>query len=666
MVWCDSKKFLARRLRTGRVDGRSLLTMGLLVACVAMGASAWPHVVQAPVVDEPEEPADVNRAALPSDGPSFIISNFELRYRMEHPDHPPLALLNDLPIALGLAEDGYVAPRAGLDIEWTTLGQITVPSADERYYASAVQWILESILGWYTEHEYITVFVAPDPADITPESVDVRPSGRTTVGIVISTGIVTELRTLASGERVREHGTILPSERINHAKHERHRVNSPVRPFDPSREEMRHDLLRGDVLNEYMYHLSRHPGRRVDASIAAAEEPGTAALDYIITENAPLTIYGQVANTGTPSTSYWRERIGFFHTQLTENDDILSADYTTAQFDQTHAFQGSYEAPFGDNQRLRWRVSGNWSQYDSEEVGFFNATFEGESWGVGAEVIANVYQDRQFFLDLLAGIRFADHEVTNPFIGTGNESFVIPYVGAQIEKTTDWYDTRANVTFEFQVSDPDVNELNRLGRTNPDDNWTVMRWNAYHSFYLEPVLDREAWEDPFTPSSSTLAHEIRATFRGQYAFGNRLIPQEEGVLGGLYSVRGYPQSVAAGDTTMVGSLEYRYHVPRSFGIESEPLELFGQPFRRSPQFVYGSPDWDLILKGFIDVGRTIQSDRLSFERDETLIGAGVGVEFLYRRNLNIRLDWGFVLEELDSQDVNDGSNRLHLVVTILF
>ncbi|MCA9296698.1 MAG: ShlB/FhaC/HecB family hemolysin secretion/activation protein, partial [Phycisphaerales bacterium] len=550
--------------------------------------------------------------------------------------------------------------------EWTTLGQMTVPSADERYYASAVQWILESILGWYTEHEYITVFVAPDPADITPESLDVRPAGRTAVGIVISTGIVTELRTLASGERVRENGTIHPSDRINNPKHERHRLNSPVRPFDPERDEMRHDLLRGDVLNEYMYHLSRHPGRRVDASIAAAEQPGTAALDYIITENPPLTIYGQVANTGTKSTSYWRERIGFFHTQLTENDDILSADYTTAQFDQTHAFQGSYEAPFGDNQRLRWRVNGNWSQYDSEEVGFFNTTFQCESWGVGAEVIANVYQDRQFFLDLLAGVRYADHEVTNPFVGTGNESFLIPYVGAQIEKTTDWYDTHANVTFEFQVSDPDMTELNRLGRTSPDDNWTVMRWNAFHSFYLEPVLDREAWEDPFTPASSTLAHEIRATFRGQYAFGNRLIPQEEGVLGGLYSVRGYPQSVVAGDSTLVGSLEYRYHVPRAFGIESEPLELFGQPFRRSPQFVYGTPDWDLILKGFVDVGRTIQSDRLSFERDETLIGAGVGVEFLYRRNLNVRLDWGFVLEGLDSQDVNDGSNRLHLVVTILF
>ena len=72
------------------------------------------------------------------------------------------------------------------------------------------------------------------------------------------------------------------------------------------------------------------------------------------------------------------------------------------------------------------------------------------------------------------------------------------------------------------------------------------------------------------------------------------------------------------------------------------------------------------MKGFFDVGRTIVSDRFAFESDETLMGAGVGVELLFKRNVSLRLDWGFVLEELEAQGINSGSNRLHVVATLLF
>jgi hypothetical protein len=83
-----------------------------------------------------------------------------------------------------------------------------------------------------------------------------------------------------------------------------------------------------------------------------------------------------------------------------------------------------------------------------------------------------------------------------------------------------------------------------------DDDWTVFKWSLDHSFYLEPLLFREAAHDPDAPHWKTaLAHEIAFSFRGQHAFDNRLIPQEEETLGGLYTVRGYPESIAAGAFT---------------------------------------------------------------------------------------------------------------------
>ena len=129
-------------------------------------------------------------------------------------------------------------------------------------------------------------------------------------------------------------------------------------------------------------------------------------------------------------------------------------------------------------------------------------------------------------------------------------------------------------------------------------------------------------------------------------------------------------TVRTGDTVVLGSLEYRFHLPRALGIEEEPTgRLFGEPFRWRPQQPYGRPDWDLIFKAFVDAGRAINSDRLAFEKDETLIGAGVGVELQVKRFLSLRVDWGMALEDVNEgldDEVEAGDNRVHFVATLVF
>ena len=165
--------------------------------------------------------------------------------------------------------------------------------------------------------------------------------------------------------------------------------------------------------------------------------------------------------------------------------------------------------------------------------------------------------------------------------------------------------------------------------------------------------------------SSTLAHELYARFRLQYAFDNRLIPQQEQTVGGLYTVRGYPESVVVGDTAVIGNLEYRFHVPRAFAYQPNPGKLFGQPFRWKPQYPYGRADWDLVLRAFLDVGATYISDGLSFESNQTLLGTGVGLEFLYKNNVALRLDYGVALNGLPGL-VDRGSSRVHFTASFLF
>lgn len=607
------------------------------------------------------------------DGPVYVIDEFRIAYVYENPGHAPIENVLAIAVTLTETDEGYIAPRENFPTVTRTLNELNARPA-ESYYASAVQRILEAVRDFYVKNDYLGVYIAPDPFQIDETGRDLREDNQQALTLLVTTGIVTEVRTVASGERV-DPKNLEPEERINNPLHKSIIEDSPIQPkvepiegeaTEDELEEMRTDLLQRNVLDRYLFHKSRHPGRRVDAAVAPAVEPGTISLDYMVTENRPLVLYFQLSNTGTKDTGYMRYRFGLFHTQITNSDDILSLDYST-NFDGTQSFTGGYDRPF-DNDRVRWRVYGSWEEYSADEVGIFAVDFDGESWTAGGEIVANIYQDREFFIDLFGGVRWYDTQVNNEFVGEGEEDFIFPYVGLRFDKTTEWYSGLAETRFEFQdegLSGVDEDELVLLGRADPDEDWVVFSWDASYSVYLEPLFDYDRWANPAS-GHSTLAHELLFRTNGIYSFGARLIPQIEAPIGGLYTVRGYPESITAGDTVAVGSIEYRYHIPKDFGVEVEPRELFGEPFRWAPQYAYGRPDWDFVLKAFVDVGRSVKADRQPFETNETLIGAGIGFEFLYRRNVNIRVDWGVALEDTNNGITDAGSNRIHFVATFLF
>ena len=92
-------------------------------------------------------------------------------------------------------------------------------------------------------------------------------------------------------------------------------------------------------------------------------QPGEVNLDNLVSEVRPWYAYAQVSNTGTKQTDPWRERFGFVHNQLTGNDDVLSIDYLTAGFEQSHAIVGSYELPVFNIDRLRYNRADQYYGY---------------------------------------------------------------------------------------------------------------------------------------------------------------------------------------------------------------------------------------------------------------------------------------------------------------
>jgi hemolysin activation/secretion protein len=637
------------------------------------GAPGQPTPAQptpAPVPAVEITPGAQSATATAEDGARYPVSRFVLEYRTEHAQHPPIDDLLSAKVKLGVVPDGFVAFREGLPSVSIRIGEV-VEGSGGTFYRSALNSVARAIVEDFNRRGYIGIFVQLNPEDIEETTgEDLRGGKRTDLRMIIWTGIVKNVRTIAGGERLASAIEAGRVDRVNPADpvHNRIRTQSVLQEGD---------LLQKSALDDFVFRLNRQPGRRVDVAISPGEAPEEVVLDYLVSESKPWSIYGQVSNTGTKSTNDWRERIGFVHNQLTGHDDVLRLDFVTSAFEDSNAFTANYEFPLASD-RLRARVYGSYSEFKASDVGFAQESFSGTTWAAGAEVAGIIWQHRETFLDAVGGIRWENVEVKNTALNQkGQDNFVLPYIGVRLDRTTETSTTYGALTMEFQVPElagTNKDEIQNLGRVGVDDQWETLKYSLEHSLYLEPLLNPRGFRGESHSGSQTLAHEVYGAVRGQYAFGNRLIPNEQEVAGGMFSVRGYPESIVAGDNAVIANLEYRFHWPRTFPV-SEPghigqreLGMFGQDFRWAPQQSFGRADWDWIFKGFLDVARTTISNPRPGENDHTLVGAGIGTELQWKRNVDLRLDLGFALEDVnnEAETVKAGDARLHFSLTLLY
>ncbi len=591
-------------------------------------------------------------------GPVYRVSAFELEYALDHPEQIPVEELLDLEVGLRRTEDVFSAPRP---VDRTVRMRLSSLPRSGFFAASAIQHINQHIVSTFNRRGINGVIVAV-PEIEEGSGRDLRPPGRTALTLRVWTGRIERVTTVADGERF---GGLPTDARTDLAAHEWIRERSPVRPGGER------GLLRIRELEDYAAKLSRHPSRRVSVELEPGSRPGTTAVNLRVAEAKPWFVYSQVSNTGTESTSHWRQRFGLSHSQLTGRDDRLSVDYITGNFDEVHAFVGSYEAPFTlAAPDWRWRIAGSYYEYDASQVGFSDGLFKGESAYAEGSIRYRAFQYRQLFIDLDAGLRWQRVETDNRFLAgqDAEDDFLLPRVGLRAQRRTQTSTLlfASDVRWSLpELAGTDRDEIRFLGNEDPSRRFVTLTWDASYSFYLEPLIDPQAWEDPSTPSSSTLAHEVALLFRGQWSFGNRLVSQFQQVAGGLYTVRGYKQSEAAGDDLFLGSAEYRLHVPRLFAPDPTPPEVPGMgEFRARPQHVYGRPDWDLVVRVFGDAARLHVSDRKAFEEHETLASVGGGLELQFLRNLSVKLDAGQVLNTVDGSEAGD--TRLHFMTTLLY
>ncbi|MHB1768002.1 MAG: ShlB/FhaC/HecB family hemolysin secretion/activation protein, partial [Phycisphaerae bacterium] len=582
-------------------------------------------------------------------------------------------MLMDKPLRLAECKEGYVAAgrvvagkktvRPEYPTITVTLAQINAEHQSHRFYLSALESIEQQLVQYVNKAGIIGVFVQISGKDFRGQR-DIRGRGNTALHLTIHEAIVQEVRTISSGQGFGGKRT------INDKRTHFIRADSPIQSTSkPTTNAAANDILEKRWLDDYVLRLNQQPGRQVSIALSPGSEPDSVILDYLVHEAKPWLAYAQISNTGTPQTNSLVEQFGFIDDQLTGNDDILNVNYDTASFTKAQDVNVSYQFPIFGIDRLQGRIFGGYQQYNASNVGLGNLNFNGRTAFGGGELILNLAQFRNLFVYGVLGAQYQQVSVDNvSFQQNGSADFILPYMSLRLNRTGNTSHQTGSVTILGQYTSASQQSLNNLGRLNTNPTWAILQATGEDSFYLEPLL----FHKNFAEGRSTLANQIVLRFSGQYAFGQRLIPQEESVIGGLYSVRGYPQSIVAGDSGIYGTIQYNLHIPRLFPVNSDPkTKIFGHIFRVAPQTPYGRPDWDLVLSAFVDGGEVAQSQKQSYESGATLISTGIGAKVTISKNISALVDWGVALNPVSAAatgqgGVTAGSSAVNFVFSVSY
>ncbi|MGC1879539.1 MAG: hypothetical protein WA678_09215 [Rhabdochlamydiaceae bacterium] len=619
---------------------------------IIFGSTLFLSELKADVPDH----VDVAQESRQMDEIIYLVTQIDFEYDKSHPEQIPIEQLQKIEISLFTFDNVFYGDdHPNSEPVKITIDAINNSNKIIRLANSALVEVLRKILECFNDHHINWTVVYIPSSEIARNGDDVRSGGDTTLTIVISTPVIKKVA-------VQYVDFNDPSKEIDQPRlSQKIYDNLPTSLPDPSTG-YPGSFINSNLLNNYLHALNRHRERRVDLEIGPTEAPGEVALDFIVTQKRPYHFYFNANNNVPKPIDRWQESVGFIHTQVSGNDDILKLDASTDSFDKFYSVDASYEAPFGNSFKNRWQILGSYCRFTSAEFALPQNLFIGTEAIGNLEFIRNIAQWDKLFLDFVADLQYRHiHNRGHFLFSSATKNFILPGIGLKAIQLK--RETKLIVSLSLQSTISSLfwdvrKHLDDLGRRHLSPNWAILQGGLYGSFYLEPLFHEDK-------KVERLANEMVVVVQVQNAFNQRLIPQLEGILGGLYTIRGYPQSTVAGDNLYMGSIEYRFHIPGA--LKPRPYartKIFNRPFKWAPTEPKGQADWDLLFRAFYDVGETTVNQRRSFEHNHFLMGAGFGGEFVMWQNIFIRADWGTAFRSANG--ISKGHHQFYFSSTIIF
>ncbi|NEP03272.1 MAG: ShlB/FhaC/HecB family hemolysin secretion/activation protein [Symploca sp. SIO2E9] len=374
----------------------------------------------------------------------------------------------------------------------------------------------------------------------------------------------------------------------------------------------------------------------IEASLRAGSRIGESVIIVRVTEANPFEGSLGVDNYSTPSIGSERLSSELRYRNLTGNGDELFASYERSTTGGSNVFEGSYRLPLNPkNGTLQLRTILNRSEVTQEP---FRGLFEGNSELYEISWRQPLVRTTRQEFALSLGFSFQENQSILNFDGGGSLS-----PGADSEGIT----RTSIIKFGQDYLRRDLRgawsarSLFSLGtgwfgatvNADPEPDGRFLSWLGQ----LQRV--QLLGEDNFL----IVGADIQLTT-------NSLLPSQQFLIGGGQSLRGYRQNVRGRDNGLRFSVEDRIILERN-EIGDTTLQL--APFFDAG-YVWNNPD-----NPSNDSLRQVQSERF-------LAGLGMGLIWQVQPQMEIRLDYGIPLVDIDDRGDNIQDDGLYFTVRYRF
>jgi hemolysin activation/secretion protein len=254
---------------------------------------------------------------------------------------------------------------------------------------------------------------------------------------------------------------------------------------------------------------------------------------------------------------------------------------------------------------------------------------------------SRVVQEPFDVLDIQSQARYLELELRQPVLQTPEREFVLGVVGTQRQSRTTLFD--GEIPFPGLGADEEGRTRITALRFFQEATWrNRQEVVALRSQFAVGVDGLTSTINVEPPDSRFFAWQLQAQWvrllapdtplvmRGSLQVADRpLFPVEQFTLGGLDSVRGYPQDFILTDNGVFASAEVRLpllRIPQISGLlQLTPFVDFGRGWNVSGQF---NPD------------------------PQTLVGTGLGLRLQLSDWLTVRFEWGIPLVPFDLEKDN--------------
>lgn len=383
------------------------------------------------------------------------------------------------------------------------------------------------------------------------------------------------------------------------------------------------------------------------------------------TQSAPWQFSLEVNNTGFDDAEEVREVVAIQKTGWLGEYDYLALDYESDGFDEYHSASFQYDSDPLFNQ---WFINaeGFYSQENFDHPGTSQEAND-ITWGMGLYWLEMKFSAHWSWQWGIGGRwQTIDSEVARIFENQGKNDYFLPGLKFQFQNIAEGFsDVKGFILFEWNqpsIANTKALERNLLVPVVVDSQVRVVDAQAQVDLPQRFKLIQAEYSYLYHFSNNhknRLLQQFKWRASGFYGFGDALLPHFQRSVGGLYSVRGYDEQVASGDTVIELSAEYRFSplLLQSFAATVKP-------------WITCFVDWADIHRNKVRVQVQSLNGLINTQRETSaesmhLYSFGLGLDINYQNQSIFYIAWARALAD-DGVSTEKGDHQVHAYLRFYF